>query len=232
MDTISLENCSFSYRRLFRSVPVFAHFDVTFEPGTTVLLGPNGAGKTTLMSLATTVLTPRGGRLSFNGEPVDSPAALRRFRTHSPTAAVDPSDRRLACARTGRLRGMAQGDEPLARVGSSRRRTGQNRSERPSRTPGNPPLRRAAAAHGHSPDHRPRRAVHLSRRADGRARPAPARTVQLPPRRALRRPPLRRLDARHHRPHLEIRPCARRRLRRDRLRGKRPGLPGPSGPWR
>jgi ABC-2 type transport system ATP-binding protein len=77
---IALTDCSFSYRRWFREVPVFDGISVEFQRGTTIILGPNGAGKSTLMSMATGNLRPNAGQLSFDGVPVDGARSLNALR--------------------------------------------------------------------------------------------------------------------------------------------------------
>jgi ABC-2 type transport system ATP-binding protein len=61
--------------------PVAAVRDVSFSvaPGTAfALLGPNGAGKTTTMRMLLGIYVPDGGRVTWNGKPVDL-RVRRRF---------------------------------------------------------------------------------------------------------------------------------------------------------
>ncbi len=61
--------------------PVAAVRDVSFSvaPGTPfALLGPNGAGKTTTMRMLLGIYVPDGGRVTWNGKPVDL-RVRRRF---------------------------------------------------------------------------------------------------------------------------------------------------------
>ena len=54
--------------------------DLTFEPGkTTALIGPSGCGKSTLLRLIAALVTPSGGGVTFDGQPV-TPQSARALR--------------------------------------------------------------------------------------------------------------------------------------------------------
>lgn len=59
---------------------VFEHLDFRLQPGRALILrGPNGAGKSSLLRLATTLLRPAAGRLTWNGADIaGDPDAHRR----------------------------------------------------------------------------------------------------------------------------------------------------------
>ena len=66
-------------RKEFGSVVAVRDVSFTIEAGTTFgLIGPNGAGKTTTMRTILGILTPDGGTVAWNGEPI-SGAMRRRF---------------------------------------------------------------------------------------------------------------------------------------------------------
>ncbi len=63
---LQIENLTFSYKR--RAPKVLDDFSLTIEPGKICgLLGRNGAGKSTLLNLIAGLLTPKSGRVLFNG---------------------------------------------------------------------------------------------------------------------------------------------------------------------
>ena len=65
---LNVENLSFSYGRGKRKKEVFRHFSLTLEQGHTYgLLGKNGVGKSTLLYLMSGLLTPREGRVTYQG---------------------------------------------------------------------------------------------------------------------------------------------------------------------
>jgi ABC-2 type transport system ATP-binding protein len=66
-------------RKEFGSVVAVRDVSFTIDRGTTFgLIGPNGAGKTTTMRMILGILTPDGGGVSWNDEPI-SGAMRRRF---------------------------------------------------------------------------------------------------------------------------------------------------------
>jgi ABC-2 type transport system ATP-binding protein len=66
-------------RKEFGTVVAVRDVSFTIEDGTTFgLIGPNGAGKTTTMRMLLGILTPDGGNVAWNGEPI-SGAMRRRF---------------------------------------------------------------------------------------------------------------------------------------------------------
>ena len=66
---LHVENLSFSYRNPRREL--FSNFSLDINAGGVYgLLGRNGAGKSTLIALMTGLLTPDGGRVTFNNDDV------------------------------------------------------------------------------------------------------------------------------------------------------------------
>lgn len=61
-------------------------FDVTLniEQGMTGLLGRNGAGKTTLMKTMVTLLTPKSGKISICGTPIEKTKDIRQIIGYLP----------------------------------------------------------------------------------------------------------------------------------------------------
>jgi ABC-type branched-subunit amino acid transport system ATPase component len=58
--------------RRFGGLVAVHDLSFSLQPGEIVgVIGPNGAGKTTLVNLITGVLRPDGGRIVFDGEPID-----------------------------------------------------------------------------------------------------------------------------------------------------------------
>ena len=58
---LSLEELSFSYRKIFGTKPVLRSITGTFNEGVTGILGPNGSGKSTLLNIVTGRLkSPKG----------------------------------------------------------------------------------------------------------------------------------------------------------------------------
>lgn len=63
---LQIENLTFAYRR--KAAPVLNDFSLTIDRGSVCgLLGRNGAGKSTLLYLISGLLTPKSGRVLFNG---------------------------------------------------------------------------------------------------------------------------------------------------------------------
>lgn len=63
---LQVNNLTFGYSR--RKPPVLDDFSLTIEKGGVYgLLGPNGAGKSTLLHLIAGALTPRAGKVMYNG---------------------------------------------------------------------------------------------------------------------------------------------------------------------
>lgn len=66
-------------RKSFGSVQAVRDVSFSIERGSTFgLLGPNGAGKTTTMRMILGILTPDGGSMTWDGEPIDG-RVRRRF---------------------------------------------------------------------------------------------------------------------------------------------------------
>lgn len=74
---LAFEEISYSYRA---GRDVFRDLTCGFQPGRTVLLGPNGAGKSTLLAVGATVLTPRTGRVTFDGRLIQRGPGRRQYR--------------------------------------------------------------------------------------------------------------------------------------------------------
>ena len=69
--SIYAENLSFSYGK--RQRPVLDHFTAEIAPGGwTVIDGPSGAGKSTLVNLLLGIIPPQNGRISIEGQSIDS----------------------------------------------------------------------------------------------------------------------------------------------------------------
>lgn len=63
---LQIENLTFAYRR--KAAPVLNDYSLTIDRGSVCgLLGRNGAGKSTLLYLISGLLTPKSGRVLFNG---------------------------------------------------------------------------------------------------------------------------------------------------------------------
>lgn len=74
---ITFEQCSFSYRK---GRPVISALNLEIPEGSTILLGPNGAGKSTLLALASSLLNPTHGRVSYAGLSSRPRRHLRSYR--------------------------------------------------------------------------------------------------------------------------------------------------------
>jgi ABC-2 type transport system ATP-binding protein len=59
---------------------VIDRLDLTLGPGVVGLVGPNGTGKTTLLRTMATVLPPREGTVTIDGNVVDGECVARRIR--------------------------------------------------------------------------------------------------------------------------------------------------------
>jgi ABC-type Fe3+/spermidine/putrescine transport system ATPase subunit len=73
---VHLEGLSFAYRG---APPTVRDVDLHVPAGRiTAVLGPSGCGKTTLLKLVAGLLPPAGGRVCFDGRPIDAVPAERR----------------------------------------------------------------------------------------------------------------------------------------------------------
>ncbi|GGT27439.1 ABC transporter ATP-binding protein [Streptomyces chromofuscus] len=107
--TVRFSDCTYRYKR--RNRPVLDHFTYQIPEGVTILLGPNGAGKSTTLKLATSVLTPQSGRVTYEGVG-SGERAYRRHVSWMPqhiTAAPGLTCREQV-AYTGWLKGMNRTD--------------------------------------------------------------------------------------------------------------------------
>ncbi|MFW5884428.1 MAG: ABC transporter ATP-binding protein [bacterium] len=83
---VALESLSHRYPRADR--PALDAVSIDVEPGELLcLVGPSGCGKTTLLKTVSGVLTPTGGEIRFDGEPMTSVPPERRkavmvFQSH------------------------------------------------------------------------------------------------------------------------------------------------------
>src|SRR6187551_1513384 len=65
----------------FAGINALDHVTLTVDAGELVaLIGPNGAGKTTLFNCLLGILTPEGGRMTFDGRDLRGLAVHRRAR--------------------------------------------------------------------------------------------------------------------------------------------------------
>ena len=86
MPVVQAENISKTFTEGSVSVEVLKGISLCLERGEILALeGPSGSGKTTLLSILGCILTPSGGRLAINGEPVDmaQPQRLPQIRKKS-----------------------------------------------------------------------------------------------------------------------------------------------------
>ena len=77
----------------FGAVEVLRGLDLTIRPGrVTAIVGPNGAGKTTFIKSVLGLTRPDGGRLLFDGAPLDADGAHRARIGYMPQAASFPAN--------------------------------------------------------------------------------------------------------------------------------------------
>ena len=67
---LQLDSVSVTYHRLGRTTTALDNVSLDIGSGFTALIGPNGGGKSTLMGVATTLIAPRHGTLTYDGTPV------------------------------------------------------------------------------------------------------------------------------------------------------------------
>lgn len=68
----------------YRENVVLNHVSLTIGNGMYGLLGRNGAGKTTLMRILSTLLKPSGGRITFDGVPLEETKQIRSLIGYLP----------------------------------------------------------------------------------------------------------------------------------------------------
>ncbi|MFJ2589581.1 ATP-binding cassette domain-containing protein [Streptomyces sp. NPDC087538] len=107
--TLDLVSCTYGYRR--RRAPVLRNLTYQLPEGLTILLGPNGAGKSTMLKLASSVITPRSGTVTFNGLKAGS-KAYRKVVAWMPQDIIPMSGLtvREYVAYVGWLKGMNRSD--------------------------------------------------------------------------------------------------------------------------
>lgn len=75
---LNFENVSFQFAQSTRGLAALSKVTFQLNPGEIIaIVGESGCGKSTLLNIAAGFLKPTGGKVSFQGEPVNSPSPKR-----------------------------------------------------------------------------------------------------------------------------------------------------------
>jgi len=110
---IALEQLSLTYLSPRGATHALAGVDLAVAPGEFVsIVGPSGSGKSTILSLIAGILTPTGGRVLLDGEPVTGPSRrvgymlqrdyLFEWRTVRENCLIGPEVQGLSLREAGR----------------------------------------------------------------------------------------------------------------------------------